>query len=192
MDVQLDSEQHAWIEAILARAGVTAPEAAAALARNVDKTMSDFATEREESGGDQTRRETRDRLRKIWRLADEADPKIAVIRGQLRDLPKATLNAVETRAERLWPIIFGEPAPAEAGPGWLCDAPKDKLAEIVRRSIARGGRRLPGRQRGPDKRSKARWEPDIFGARARGESSVRNAAHLYGKWRPRSGTGHCR
>jgi hypothetical protein len=165
--MRLDSEQIAWISNILARAGVTTPEAAAALARNVATTMLAFTTELDDSGSDPTFRTKRDRLRKLWRLADEADPEIAVIRGQLRDLPKATLYAIETRAERLWPIIFGGPAPNAAGLGWLCDAPKEKLPEIVRRSIAQGGVRLPGRQRGPDKRSKPRWEPLIFGV-ARG------------------------
>ncbi len=165
--MQLDSEQISWISYILARADVTAPEAAAALARNVATTMSAFSTEREESGSNLTYRETHDRLRKLWGLADEPDPEISVIRGQLRGLPKATLDAIETRAERLWPIIFGEPPPVAAGPGWLCYTPKEKLAEIVRRSIAGGGMVLPGRNRGQGKRSKPRYEPLIFGV-ARG------------------------
>ena len=177
--MQLDSEQRAWIQKILARTGVTAPEAAEALARNVAITMSDFATEREGSGSDQTFRKIHDRLRKLWRLADEADPEIGIIRGKLRTLPKRTLNAIETRAERLWPMIFGEPAPVETGPGWLCDTPKEKLAEIVRRSIAGGGVRLPGRNRGPYKRSKPRYEPLIFGV-ARGARGPSEASPIEG------------
>ena len=97
MGMQLDSEQISWISYILARAGVTAPEVAAALARNGSATMSTFSPQWEESGSNLTYRETHDRLRKLFRLADEADPEIAVIRGQLRDLPKATLNAIEAR-----------------------------------------------------------------------------------------------
>jgi hypothetical protein len=175
--MQLDSEQHAWIQKILARTGVTAPEAAAALARNVATTMSDFTTGRE--GGDLTFRKIHDRLRKLWRLADEADPEIGIIRGKLRTLPKATLNTIETRAERLWPIIFSEPAPIVSRPGWLCDAPKEKLAEIVRRSIAGGGVVIPGRRRGPYKRSQPRYEPLIFGV-ARGARVPSEATPIEG------------
>jgi hypothetical protein len=63
----------------------------------------------------------------------------------------------------LWPIVFDEEALTPPNPGWLADVPAKRLIEILPRSIAQGGMVLPGRRRGPERRSQRRYEPLILG-----------------------------
>ena len=167
--MDFEDEQRACIRTILATAGVTSPEAVQKLAAGVASSISAFAAECAASGSDLTFRETHDRLRDLWLLAERPDPPIGQIRSRLNALPGDLLRPIERRAEQFWPIMFDEPAPTEGGPGWLVKAPPDKLAAILVRSISDGRELVFGRGRGGGRRSRAHFEPRILGV-ARGEA----------------------
>ena len=166
--IELGTERFAWIKEILARAGVTVPEAAEELARAVAGSIATFVAERALNADAGTFRERHDRLRALWRLAADSDPPVGQIRVLLQQLPKSELSKIEERALRLWPIVFSDdPAPADSTPGWLQAAPADKFIHMVRLCTSEGGIVAPGRTRGPNLRSRPRLEPIISGV-ARG------------------------
>jgi hypothetical protein len=127
MPMQLDPE----LERLLAHAGVKGRKAAEALAADVSATMSAFGADLAAELDGQPFRATHDRLRALWRLADESDPRIALIRGGLKELPAEALAAIEERAQMLWPIVLRKPAPTEVGPGWLANADRSDLLKAA-------------------------------------------------------------
>lgn len=182
--MELDSEQRAWIATILKSAGVTTKAATETLAAGVASSISAFELQTAALKGELTFRATHDRLRRLWFLVSRRDPPVGLIRRQLNRLPAAVLAKLETRAQRLWPLIFGVVAPAASGSGWLSRAPADLLIESLPKIIADGRERIPGRRRGQDTWSKPTAEPRILGV-VRRQKSTRSSGDPAG-WPPDS------
>jgi hypothetical protein len=143
-EVSLDPDQFDRLARILKRAGITSPQTAQTLARAVADTMSTYRSENAESDGATTFRKKHDSLRELWRLAEQPDPPVGLIRARLKELPGEVVADIEERAERRWPIYLEEPARATPTLGWLADLPKEMLLKILPPSISQGGSSFPG------------------------------------------------
>jgi hypothetical protein len=165
----LDADQFDAIHRIVRHADVTNPNATTALATKVAATMSAYRKTQHRDAI--TFREGLDQLRALWRLAEQPDPPVGLIRARLKELPPEVLGEIEKRAETIWseknwfaeePALVDEPAPSMR-PGWLADLPANKLLAILPRSIANGGMLVPGRKRKSGRRSQPSFEPLIRG-----------------------------
>jgi hypothetical protein len=162
-ETHLDADQIDAMKRILKRAGVTNPSTAPVLAGAVAATMSQHVAMIRAPGYTMPERQIEDRLRVLWRLVEQPDPPVGPIRRLLRQLPERILREIEERAERLWPIYFGAPAPSAPTIGWFVDVPAERLLKILQPCISNGGMIVPGRRRDSGRRSRSRFEPMIRG-----------------------------
>jgi hypothetical protein len=137
--------------------------------------MEQYRSQTAVTGYGMTSREIHDRLRRLFRLAEQPDPPVGQIRAPLKEMPPEIRAEIEERAERRWPVYFGEPAPTNLPPGWLADLPKDRILAILPRSIPWGGMMVPGQLRKSGRRSRPHYEPMIRGVVRRSGSISKSA-----------------
>jgi hypothetical protein len=117
--------------------------------------------------------EDRRELRRIFKLADDPDPSIGLIRKGLQELGPSARSYLQRRADRLPAMDSDIPANDPDIFLWLEKAPPEKLAARVKQLIREGSVEIEGRKREGGKRSASHWEPVIMGA-AKGSGSSRD------------------
>jgi hypothetical protein len=171
----LDPHQFDAIRRILKRAGFTDSNTAQNLTTRLAATMDQYRSQTAVSGYGMTPREVDDRLRQLFRLAEQPDAPVGQIRARLKELPPEIRSEIEERAERRWPVYFGEPAPTNLAPGWLANLPRDRLVAILPSAISYGGKMVPGQLRKSGRRSRPHYEPMIRGVVRRSRPSSKSA-----------------
>jgi len=107
--------------------------------------------------------EVRKSLLKLWKAAEKGEGK-QILLDLLSSSAPGTIEYLETRAERLWPLLELGPMFQSDLLTWAARAAEEDIKTVLIRCCAEGRQLIKGRKRPDGKRSKSNFEPIIFGS----------------------------
>ena len=118
-------------------------------------------------------RQTHDALRKLLKMASEAEFLLELIQADIKTLPASALATIETRCHNLWERLFDEPPPADGFVQWSQSVKLLELPKALVNVLCDGEQPVRGRNRPNGKRSQPRLEPSILSSvRGRGATKA--------------------
>jgi hypothetical protein len=124
-----------------------------------------------DSVGGPSPRQAHDILRKLWKLVNEPDPPIGLIRGRVKSLKGPSKAWLLQRGSARWASLVGGVFSETIFDNWLQSAAPPELVEVIKALVSEGGMMVEGRKDRPPKRI---FEPMIMGViRGSGEGLSR-------------------
>ena len=105
-------------------------------------------------------RKAHDALKRIWKLLNDTDPAIGVLRTRVQSLPAPAKRWLLQRGAALWEHLAGGEFSQDAFDLWVKSANPTELVRILQSLVSEGGMMLDGRQ---DREPKRTFEPMIMG-----------------------------
>lgn len=105
-------------------------------------------------------RKAHDALKRIWKLINDPDPAIGVLRTRVQSLPAPAKRWLLQRGTTLWERLVGGEFSGPVFEAWIQSADATELVRVLQSLVSEGGMMLDGRS---DRQPKRGFEPMIMG-----------------------------